>query len=210
MRKKHTVDPEELERLKKEVENYISTPIVTPDDYERLSKTIQGEGCGYVSATTLKRIWGYIKDAGEDYQPSAYSLRILCNFIGFKDMDEFSNSAFPIQSKEYTGNFVESRLLPVNAEVTLHWQPNRRCVLRHIAATLFEVIEVENSHLHKDDIVECGCFTQHAPLYFTRVFRKNATPTTYMAGSANGITFTVAAPSEDDSVDNSTDASDIT
>lgn len=208
MRKKHIVDPEELERLKKEVENYVSFPIVTPDDFDRLANTIQEEGCGYVSATTLKRIWGYIKDTGTDYQPSAYSLRTLCNFIGFKDMENFSQSAFTIQSKEYTGNFVESRLLPVNTEVRLYWQPNRKCVLRHIGATLFEVIEVENSHLRKDDIVECGCFTQHAPLYFTRIFRKNTTPTTYMAGSANGITFSVTAPPEDHSDENTSDIPD--
>lgn len=194
MRKRYTVDLEELERLKKEVENFICHPLSSPDDFERLAATLKKDGCGYVSPTTLKRVWGYIKDTGEDYSPSAYTLRALCTLIGFKDMEEFSASAFPIQSKEYTGKFIESRLLPMDAKVILMWQPNRRCVLKHITATLFEVIEVTHSRLQKNDFVECGSFTQHAPAYFSRIFRKGVSPMTYIAGSSNGITFIVVNP----------------
>ena len=118
MRKRYTVDLEELERLKKEVENFICHPLSSPDDFERLAATLKKEGCGYVSPTTLKRVWGYIKDTGEDYSPSAYTLRALCILIGFKDMEEFSASAFPIQSKEYTGNFIESRLVTMAVSYT--------------------------------------------------------------------------------------------
>lgn len=196
MRKHYTVDEEELERLKKEIENYISYPLTSPDAYERLAMTLKSSGCGYVSATTLKRVWGYVKDTRSDYSPSAYTLRSLCMLLGFKDMEEFSNSAFPIQSKEYTGTFVESRLLPDEAEVTLYWQPNRKCVLRHITATLFEVVEVVNSRLRKNDMVECVCFTQHAPVYFNRVFRKGVDPMTYIAGTSSGITFVVNNPEQ--------------
>lgn len=108
MRKRYKVDQEQLERLKTAVEQFISFPLSTPYDYERLSETIKLEGCGYVSATTLKRIWGYINDTGCGYSPSAYSLRTLCNLLGFKDMDEFAGCPVPIQSREYMGDFVES------------------------------------------------------------------------------------------------------
>lgn len=191
MKSRHTIDPEELERLKKEVENFVDFPIKGPDDYSRLSATLQAEGCGYVSATTLKRIWGYISDTGSNYNPSAYTVTSLCNLIGFKDFDEFSASDFPIQSREYTGKFVESRLLSEGTMVELRWQPNRICKLHHLKGTLFKVVSVESSsRLSAGDVVECSCFTQHAPA-FIRIFHEGKLPTTYVAGSANGITYRI-------------------
>lgn len=189
---RHTIDPEELQRLRKEVERRLPFPIKGPDDYSRLSDLLKDEGCGTVSAITLKRIWGYISDTGSDYRPNAYTVTALCKLIGFKDMDEFLDSNFPIQSHDYIGKFIESHKLPDNAEVILSWAPNRICTLRHIKATLFKVVCVENSTTLKEgDMVECGCFTQHAPAYFTRVFREGSVPTTIMVGGANGITYRI-------------------
>lgn len=194
MKRKHDIDPDELNRLKKEVESFIDYQLKTPENFSRLSEKLQKNGCGYISATTLKRIWGYIKDTGNDYKPSVYSMNSLCRLIGFKNIDEFSDAEYPIQSKEYTGEFIESVKLPPNAEIELRWQPNRCCTLRHITATLFKVIDQENSRLNKDDLVECGCFTQHAPVYFTRVFRDGTLPMTYIAGASNGISYKISLP----------------
>jgi len=136
-------------------------------------------------------VWGYINDTDTCYSPGHYTLRILCNYIGYVDVDDFKESAATVQSREYAGNFVESSTLPAECEVTIRWNPNRRCVLRHVKSSLFEVVEVENARLRIGDIVECGCFTQNAPAYFSRVFRKDASPMTYIAGSANGIRFSI-------------------
>ena len=195
MNKRHTIESEELKRLRKEVENRVPFPIKAPDDYTRLSDLLKDEGCGTVSATTLKRIWGYISDTGYGYRPNAYTVTALCRLIGFKDMEEFLTSDFPIQSREYTGKFVESRLMQENTLVELRWQPNRICLLRHIKATLFKVVSVEySSRLREGDMVECECFTQHAPA-FIRIFHERALPTTYVAGSANGITYRIISDS---------------
>ena len=192
MKKRHTIDTEQLQRLKKEVEHRLPFPIKSPDDYSRLSDLLKAEGCGTVSATTLKRIWGYISDTGAAYRPNAYTVTALCRLIGFKDIEEFTASDFPIQSREYSGTFVESRTLPKDAIVELIWQPNRICTLRYLGNTLFKVVHVENSTtLREGDEVECGCFTQHAPVYFPRVFREGSHPMTAMAGAASGITYRI-------------------
>ncbi|MDE6559892.1 MAG: hypothetical protein K2K75_00775 [Muribaculaceae bacterium] len=189
MKTRHTIDTEELNRIRKEVEKRLSFPIKAPDDYTRLSDMLKDEGYGSVSATTLKRIWGYISDTGSEYRPNAYTVTALCRLIGFKDLEEFRASDSSIQSREYTGKFVESRNLPEGAEVEIRWQPNRICRLRHMHATLFTVESVENSSsLREGDVVECVCFTQHAPVFF-RIFRGQQLPITYVAGSANGVTY---------------------
>lgn len=194
MSKRYHIDSEELIRLKTEVESMAGRRPTTPSDFVFLSDKIRGDGCGYISPTTLKRVWGYINDTDAFYSPGHYTLRILCNYVGYVDMDDFAESDTTVQSREYTGNFVESSTLPTDCEVTIRWSPNRRCVLRHVKSSLFEVVEVENARLRTGDIVECGCFTQNAPAYFSRVFRKDAAPMTYIAGSANGIRFSVLGP----------------
>lgn len=192
MKKRHTIDSEILERLKKEVEARLYFPLNSPDDYSRLSDLLKDEECGTVSATTLKRIWGYISDIGADYRPNAYTITALCNLLGFKNIEEFCASDAPIQSRDYPGKYIESQSLTIGAEIEIRWHPNRICVLRHEKSTLFKVISVENSTtLRRGDIVECGCFTQHAPVYFPRVFREGTNPSTAIAGSASGIIFNI-------------------
>lgn len=198
MKKKYRVEKSELERLKRQVEDYIDFPLTGPDAYRKLAETLQRKGCSYVSDTTLKRIWGYISDTGCDYHPNAYTLTSLCNLLGYKDMDAFSANDTPLQSRDYAGEYVESRFIPENAVIELKWKPGRRCKLLHVKATLFKVISVANSScLREDDMVECGCFTQNAPAYFTRVFRQNSLPVTYVAGSASGITYSIRTPEND-------------
>lgn len=191
MRKRYAIGSVVIDKLRSEVENYVSRRLSTVADFNYLSDILNSSGFGYVSATTLKRVWGYINDTGGDYSPGNYTLRALCNLIGFRDIVEFEKSSDTIQSREYSGNFIESQSLPEGVEVEVNWSPNRRCVLRHLKATLFEVVVSEFSRLRKDDIVECGCFTQNAPLYFTRVFRKGMSPRTYIAGTSSGITYIV-------------------
>lgn len=191
MKTRNSIAHEELQRLRNEVERRLTFPIKGPDDYSRLSDLLKDEGCGTVSATTLKRIWGYISDTGSDYRPNAYTVTALCRLIGFRDIKEFSASDFPVQSREYTGKFVESCNIPENTEVVIRWQPNRTCRLRHINATLFSVESVENSSsLREGDVVECVCLTQHAPAFF-RIFRGRQLPVMYVAGSASGIYFDI-------------------
>ncbi len=199
MKSRPHIDIENLKRLKKEVEARISFPLNAPDDYSRLSDMLKEKSCGSVSATTLKRIWGYISDTGADYRPNAYTVTALCHLIGFKNIKDFCASESSIQSRDYSGEYIESQKLPIGAEIELRWQPNRICVLRHENSTLFKVISVENSTtLRAGDIVECGCFTQHAPVYFPRVFREGTTPSTCMAGGVSGITFSIIEPSPED------------
>ena len=189
MNKRYRVNSEEIDRLRGEVEHFAGCPMQTPDDFIRLSNILNSSGYGYVSPTTLKRVWGYITDTGNDYCPGTYTLRTLSNLLGFRDFNEFADQKLAIQSKEYTGQYLESRGLEIGAKIEIRWQPNRHCILRHMNDSLFEVLSSENARLKKGDIVECGCFTQNAPAYFTRVFRQGASPMTYIAGTANGISF---------------------
>lgn len=182
-----------LNLLRAEVEKAIGHAVKTPADFDFLSDTLIKAGCSYVSATTLKRVWGYIHDAGPGYRPGNFTLRALCCFIGFSDFNSFlsGHANLDTQSETYLGNYIESRKLPLGSYISLTWAPNRRCTLHHIKETLFEVTEALHSKIKEGDMVECGCFTQNAPAYFSRVFRDGSAPMTYVAGSRSGIRFQI-------------------
>lgn len=197
MRNRKAVDAEMIERLRGEVEKFISHSLVAPSDFDKLSDTLRKNGHGYISPTTLKRVWGYIRDKGNDYSPSLYTLRALCNLLGFSDLDDFLRHDVSVQSKEYAGDYVEANNLPENLEITLMWSPDRLCRLRHISGPRFEVMVSRNTRLCVGDIVECGSFTQFAPIYM-RVYRKDREPVTYVAGSSHGAVYSLSPTTSKD------------
>ncbi|MBD5322790.1 MAG: hypothetical protein HDS01_08500 [Bacteroides sp.] len=180
------IEPEHLARLKKDVERYLSRGLHSPADYIYLSERLQNEGHGYISPTTLKRVWGYISDKGDQYTPSSYTLNTLCKLIGFNDMPDYCSDQSNIQSKEYNGEYIDTLSLPSDTEITILWQPNRKVRLRYKSAECFTVIENENSRMKIGDRVECHSLTQHAPAFF-RVSRDGNKPFSYIAGSDQGI-----------------------
>ena len=188
MKDNNKIEAEDLTRLKKDVERYIARVSHSPADYIYLSERLQNEGHGYISPTTLKRIWGYISDKGNQYTPSSYTLNSLCKFIGFNDISEYCSESAEIQSKEYRGESIETLSLTADTEITLLWQPNRKIRLRYIGAESFEVMENENSRLRIGDGVRCSSLTQHAPAFF-RVSRDGNKPFSYIAGASQGVFF---------------------
>ncbi|MDE6652220.1 MAG: hypothetical protein K2K08_07430 [Paramuribaculum sp.] len=184
--KKNKINQEHLARLKKDIERHISRVLDSPTDYIYLSEKLQNEGHGYISPTTLKRVWGYISDKGEQYTPSSYTLKSLCNLIGFNDISEYCSRPANIQSREYKGEYIETLSLPVDTKITILWQPNRKVLLRYVGDESFMVIENENSRLRIGDKVQCSSLTRYAPAFF-RVHRGGNKPFSYIAGSDQGI-----------------------
>ena len=51
---------EDFDRLKNEVETLVGRKIVSPRDFDFLSRQIEGNTQETVSVSTLKRLWGYV------------------------------------------------------------------------------------------------------------------------------------------------------
>ena len=151
--------------MKKDIERFISRPLQSPADYILLSELLQKEKFGYISPTTLKRVWSYVVDKGDECTPSAYTLNTLAKYFGFSDILEYCSGSATIQSKEYYGEYIDTASLPADAEITIHWQPNHMVRLLLKGSDSFEVIANENSRLRVGDRVQCHSFCQHAPAF---------------------------------------------
>lgn len=190
MANRNKISPDDLKRLRNDVEVYIGRKLESPADYNYLSEKLWNEGYGYVSATTLKRVWGYLADKGEEYSPGKFTIRALCALLGFKSLTEYCAENSPLQSMDYKGEYLETAALSPDAEISVLWPPNRKIRLRHIRPAVFEVLSNENSRLKEGDIVECPNLTQHAPAFF-RVRRQGVKPFSYIAGSAQGVFYLI-------------------
>ena len=51
-----------IARLRKKVEETFGREIKTPKDFENLSQVVNDRTDNYISATTLKRMWGYLTE----------------------------------------------------------------------------------------------------------------------------------------------------
>jgi len=77
---------EAISHLRDVVEIAIGRKMLTPKDFNFLSKAIFDKLHKSVSPTTLKRLWGYLS---EPVIPRVSTLDIMAQFVGFKDWEDF-------------------------------------------------------------------------------------------------------------------------
>lgn len=173
------------ERLKTVVEKAVGMSIQTPRDFEWLSSEVKRVTGEHLSSSTLKRIWGYMKDAGE---PRRYTLDILSRFLGYSSFEAFCQDSDEVSSLMMGRNTLSADLLDVGEQLQLAWPPNRRMTINHKGSALFEVMKAENTKLSVGDTFVCHLFINHEPLYLSQLVHQGSLPMGYVAGKRNGVT----------------------
>lgn len=181
-----------IKDLCKVLEQVSGRTIQTPQDFDFLSSSIFEKTHQTVSASTLKRIYGYVT-SGVSARRS--TLDILCQYVGYRDWSTFCR-------KDEDANNVESNPLlavSMNADevceddrLVVSWKPNRECVFRCTGYHRFVVEESRNSKLQPGDTFECHLFIKGEPLYLDNVVMQGALPVRYVCGRDNGVLFFLA------------------
>ena len=85
-----------LAKLRDKIEETIGRKMKTPKDFDFLSEQVFEKLHETVSATTLKRIWGYLSETSV---PRISTLDILSQYVGYTDwasfMEQVPDLAFP-------------------------------------------------------------------------------------------------------------------
>lgn len=149
-----------------------------------------------ISPSTLKRIWGYVNSWG--VKPRPYTLDTLANYLGVSDFSNFSTvgggnltESNGEQSTISFAPFWDAYSLAKGAIVIARWNPNRRCVLRHIDKRLFEVIEAKNCKLCVGDTFACDTFMNGQAMQVYNLTHKGIEGLSYIAGRVDGVTYEV-------------------
>ena len=175
--------------LRREVERSANHRVQTSNDFAVLAGMIQERIGETIATSTLKRIWGYVDGYASTREAI---LNILCRFVGFPDYETFVSDFCEqdsVRSSHYIlGETVWSKDLAVPALVEVQWNPNRRCIFRHLGDGRFEVVESQNAKLKSGDTFQCERFTFLQPLYIHDIVHDGVCHDLFVAGNKGGLT----------------------
>lgn len=171
-----------------EVELRYGKAVETPYDFVCLRESIQRETGEYISVSTLKRLWGYVKNSG-GVRPS--TLDVLARYVESYNFNDFicCMDASKYQDSVYfAGAVVRSSDLSSGDNVILEWNPDRRVMLVYLGDNVFEVTDSGTSKLNAGDHFTACAFIQGEPLYLAEVIRHGSPVSAYIAGRRGGLT----------------------
>lgn len=186
----------ELSRLLRLVEERYGRSIHTTTDFESLSVVIELETGEYLSASTLKRLWGYVS---LHPAPRFATLDVLCRFIGYPSFAAFRQAlkddpAF--ESDFFTTHFVSAEQMRPGERLTIGWDPNRLVTMDYLGENRWRVCCSENAKLLPGDEFTASQFLLGYPLFLDRILRDGAWTPSYVAGKRNGLTVLQKASEE--------------
>lgn len=176
-----------IEELKTIVEEKYGMRLNTTTDFEAFSVALHYKNTLDVSASTLKRLWGYVNDS---HKPRQATLDTLAQYLGHANYNKFE--MWLKTSKRFNSSFIHTRQVISNTLVQgdcvqIGWSPNRLVSLRYLGDSFFEVTASENSKLQTGDRFLTGCFLMGQPLYLPYLLRNGEKTEPFVAGRNGGL-----------------------
>ncbi|WP_443732895.1 hypothetical protein [Xylanibacter rarus] len=183
-----TMNTPEIEELKLLIEQKYGKTLGTTTDFEEFSVHLSHDTGQNVSASTLKRLWGYVNDS---HKPRMFTLDILAQYLGHANYYAFVS--WLKTSTRYNSSFFNAKQLISNeldagTEVEIGWSPNRLVRLRYVGESRYEVVLSQNSKLVPGDSFVTGCFIKEQPLYLPYIERSDGRTAPFVAGRNGGLT----------------------
>lgn len=178
----------ELNYLLVKVEEKFSRHIATSSDFETLSLDIERATNELLSASTLKRIWGYVS---MKCTPRCSTLDILSRYAGYHDFRGFCQdlkSGDDFVSEFFTTICFLSKDLQEGERIRIGWNPNREVVLEYLGDNEYKVTESINSKLAVGDQFTATEFMAGTPLLIPRILRDGTYTQPFVAGRNGGLT----------------------
>lgn len=159
-----------------------------PTDFENLSEDIENATSELLSASTLKRLWGYVNYLSN---PRLYTLDVLSRYIGYQDFGSFCEKIH--QSQDYVSGFLSEDSLVCDslekgAKIRIGWNPDRLVTLEYLGGNRFEVKDVQNASLRVGDRFMLPAIVKGFPIYIPHIERDGRLTPMYVAGYQDGIT----------------------
>ena len=176
-----------IEKLKQMLKLQFGRDMETPADFSDLSDDIRVKlKCSSISATTLKRLFGYIK---YDKCISLSSLSQLARYLGYSGWNAFCMN-YKSESDFISNQVIYSKNLSKGDSVVFEWNPNRYCLAEFLGNDKFLVRDAQNCKLEIGDTFTTTQFTLNNPLIITDLIQirmSDNSPKKYVAGSKSGL-----------------------
>ena len=148
----------EIEELKQLVMQKYGRGLNTTTDFEEFSLRLSRDIGESISASTLKRLWGYV---GDSHKPRVVTLDMLARYLGHENYYSFVSwlkTSTKYNSSFFNANQLVSSDIRPGSTVEIGWSPNRLVYLEYLGESKFKVVCSENSKLQRGDVFMTGCF----------------------------------------------------
>lgn len=172
-----------------QVEQKYQHKIRTTTEFEKFSLELSHFIGETVSASTLKRLWGYVND---NHDPRLRTLDMLSRYLDFDDFRAFTldlKAKNNFNSSFFATKQIQTEWLTAGDEVEIGWAPNRYVRLLYKGDNQFEVVEALHTKLLLNDRFECTNFLFGYPLVLPYILRGDQRTLPFIAGRNEGLTF---------------------
>lgn len=183
--------------LAKAIDQAMGHHISTSTGFTALSNEVLRRTGKHISASTIKRIYGYIPNHSEAREST---LDILSLFAGFGTWQQFCTAQQTVAVEAPGSGFVNARKidvaeLPLNTVVRLRWAPERLAACLYRGDYTFEVLRSEKTRLVQGTIFKCFTILSGESMMLDNVLIGGVgTPVTYSIGLNYGVQFDLIIP----------------
>ena len=172
--------------IKTEIERVFGREIRYPLDCEALAIDISQRCNVSISASTLKRFFGFVTGT----EPRAYTLDVLAKYIGFKYWEDYLES---LSVKTDSSEFVKIEELNIASlekgdKYEFRYEPSRIVVFEYKGDNVCCVVDSVNSKLHVGDVFTITTIAVDYPLLISSVLRNGVNQGSLAVGKVSGIT----------------------
>lgn len=175
--------------LRHDVDRHFGKRLETTTDFAHLSQEIAISKAGYISTSTLKRYWGYVKH--HYLSKRITTLDILARYVGYSDFNHYAAS---IDNHEATDSDYNSSLsldahtLQPGTKLLISWYPDRSIIVTYQGNLIFLVMKSTNSRLTEGMRIKCMTMVKGQPLILNIIDTYAPDNSIiYIAGKKHGI-----------------------
>lgn len=175
--------------LRRDVGRRFGKRLETTTDFTRLSTEIVISKAGYISASTLKRYWGYVKHPYVSKRIS--TLDILARYIGYGNFNHYAASIDNLEAtdSDYNSSLsLDVQTLRPGTKLCISWHPDRDLIAIYQGKLIFLITECRNSRLAPGMLIKCMTLVKGHPLILNVINAESPEESIiYIAGKKHGI-----------------------
>lgn len=174
------------ELIKQKIEDKSGIKIRYGRDCVTLSEKIFSDCNLKLSASTLRRLFGFVKGTLE---VRAHTLDVLSNYLGFSSWEDLIQP-LDKNSNAKPDNITELKTtkLKKGEKYQYSYKPDAEVVIEYIGKSYFKVLSAKRSQLIINDVFKIGVLNLHHPLFILEVDRDGKPLGKIIEAKVSGIT----------------------
>ncbi len=169
------------------VEEKFGQAVRYPKDCEALAARISDACKQQISASTIKRLYGFVKGIE---QPRLYTLDVISNYLGHSSWE---NLLMSLNKQNRPSRATIEHLLPAQLKkgsvLEIGYEPNRMITIRYEGKNCFNIIHSTEKKLLQNDVITIQSADLHYPLLVSEIKRGEKNIGQCTLGSISGVTF---------------------